>query len=124
MLQKRRRPAASRLVFQFSSPFQCGQIVGRDLQRMVVRVESLFRPAQSRKRDSVERPELGTWSGSFQLRRKKLTSLLEIPLAYVLALKLGAKAGGVYWSILVAETAAGLVGIAMFRRGKWKRIQV
>jgi len=50
--------------------------------------------------------------------------LLEIPLAYVLALKLGAKAGGVYWSILLAETAAGLVGIAMFRRGKWKRIQV
>jgi putative MATE family efflux protein len=50
--------------------------------------------------------------------------LIEIPLAYVLALKLGAKAGGVYWSIHVAETAAGLVGIAMFRRGKWKRIQV
>jgi len=50
--------------------------------------------------------------------------LLEIPLAYVLALKVGAQAGGVYWSILVAETAAGLLGIAMFRRGKWKRIQV
>ena len=50
--------------------------------------------------------------------------LLEIPLAYVLALKLGANASGVYWSILVAETAAGLIGIALFRRGKWKRIQV
>jgi len=50
--------------------------------------------------------------------------LLEIPLAYLLALKLGANASGAYWSILVAETAAGLVGIALFRRGKWKRIQV
>ncbi len=50
--------------------------------------------------------------------------VLEIPLAYVLALKLGANASGVYWSILVAETAAGLIGIALFRRGKWKRIQV
>jgi len=50
--------------------------------------------------------------------------LLEIPLAYVLALKLGANASGVYWSILVAETAAGVFGIVMFRRGKWKRMQV
>ena len=50
--------------------------------------------------------------------------LLEIPLAYLLALKLGANESGVYWSILVAETAAGLLGIALFRRGKWKRIQV
>src|SRR5712671_1361475 len=50
--------------------------------------------------------------------------LLEIPLAYLLALKLGANQSGVYWSILVAETAAGVAGIVMFRRGKWKRMQV
>jgi putative MATE family efflux protein len=49
--------------------------------------------------------------------------LLEIPLAYVLALKLGASQNGVYWSIVVAETAAGIVGIALFRRGKWKQIK-
>lgn len=46
--------------------------------------------------------------------------LLEIPLAYVLALKLGAKQNGVYWSIVVAETIAGVLGIALFRTGKWK----
>lgn len=46
--------------------------------------------------------------------------LLEIPLAYLLALKLGAKQNGVYWSIVVAETLAGVIGIALFRGGKWK----
>jgi putative MATE family efflux protein len=50
--------------------------------------------------------------------------LLEIPLAYVLALKLGADQNGVYWSILVAETVAGVIGILMFRRGKWKQSKV
>src|SRR5882762_2203075 len=50
--------------------------------------------------------------------------LLEIPLAYLLALKLGGNASGVYWSILVAETVAGVLGIVMFRRGKWKQMQV
>jgi Na+-driven multidrug efflux pump len=50
--------------------------------------------------------------------------LLEIPLACVLALKLGAKASGVYWSILVAESVAGVIGIVMFRRGRWKQSKV
>jgi putative MATE family efflux protein len=50
--------------------------------------------------------------------------LLEIPLAWFLALKFGARQAGVYWSILVAETVAGAVGIALFRRGKWKTKQV
>jgi len=50
--------------------------------------------------------------------------LLEIPLAYLLAIKLGAKQSGVYWSIVVAETAAGLVAIWLFRRGRWKQIKV
>jgi len=46
--------------------------------------------------------------------------LLEIPLAYLLALKFGFKQNGVYWSIVVAETLAGVIGIALFRTGKWK----
>ena len=50
--------------------------------------------------------------------------LLEIPLAYLLAMELGARESGVYWSIVVAESMAGLVGIALFRRGKWKEVQV
>ncbi len=50
--------------------------------------------------------------------------VLEIPLAYLLALKLGAGEAGVYWSIVVAESIAGLLAIWLFRRGKWKQMQV
>jgi MATE family, multidrug efflux pump len=46
--------------------------------------------------------------------------LIEIPVAYVFALKLGAGERGVYWSIVIAESIAGLVAIALFRRGKWR----
>lgn len=50
--------------------------------------------------------------------------LLEIPLAYLLAIELGVGERGVYWSIVVAETAAALVAIGLFRRGTWKQVQV
>jgi putative MATE family efflux protein len=50
--------------------------------------------------------------------------LFEIPAAYLLALHLGWKQTGVFWSIVFAESLAGLVGIWLFRRGKWKQVQV
>ena len=50
--------------------------------------------------------------------------LLEIPLAYLLAMRLGAGERGVYWSIVIAEGAAAVVGIALFRRGRWKTVRV
>ena len=50
--------------------------------------------------------------------------LLEIPLAYLLALKLGLRETGVYWSIVIAESTAGIIGIALFRRGCWKQIKI
>ena len=50
--------------------------------------------------------------------------LIEIPLAYVLALKLGARQSGVYWAIVIAETVAGAAAILLFRRGKWKQIKI
>jgi len=50
--------------------------------------------------------------------------LFEIPLAYLLAIKLGAKQTGVFWSIVVAESAAGFVAIWLFRRGKWKETKI
>jgi putative MATE family efflux protein len=50
--------------------------------------------------------------------------LFEIPLAYLLAIVLGAAASGVYWSVVAAETAAGIVGILVFRRGRWKEIRI
>jgi len=46
--------------------------------------------------------------------------LIEIPVAYVLAMKTSVGAHGVYWSIVIAESIAGLVAIHLFRRGKWK----
>jgi hypothetical protein len=30
----------------------------------------------------------------------------------------------VYWSIVIAEGAAAVVGIALFRRGRWKTVRV
>jgi putative MATE family efflux protein len=50
--------------------------------------------------------------------------MIEIPIACLFALKLGAGAHGVYWSIVIAESTAGLVAIALFRRGKWKEREV
>ncbi|MCI0362578.1 MAG: MATE family efflux transporter [Phycisphaerales bacterium] len=50
--------------------------------------------------------------------------LLEIPLAYVLAMTLDLKATGVYWSIVIAESTVGIVGIMLFRRGTWKKTQL
>jgi Na+-driven multidrug efflux pump len=46
--------------------------------------------------------------------------LFEIPLAYMLAIAWGFGEAGVYYSIVAAETMVGLVGVILFRRGKWK----
>ena len=46
--------------------------------------------------------------------------LLEIPLAYFLALRAGWQAKGAYVSIVVAECSIALAGVLLFRRGKWK----
>jgi putative MATE family efflux protein len=50
--------------------------------------------------------------------------LLEIPLAWVLALPMGIKEKGVYMAILIAESIMTIVGIIIFRRGKWKKRKV
>jgi putative MATE family efflux protein len=46
--------------------------------------------------------------------------LLEIPLAYFLAVYSGMKENGVFIAILVAEIAMTLSALYFFRRGKWK----
>jgi putative MATE family efflux protein len=50
--------------------------------------------------------------------------LVEIPLAYFLAIsaRLGVK--GVYISIVIAEAAIAAAGIVLFKRGRWKRQQI
>ncbi|MEM6327751.1 MAG: MATE family efflux transporter [Bacteroidota bacterium] len=46
--------------------------------------------------------------------------MLEIPLAYALALRLGVGEAGPYWAVVVAESAMAVIAIALFRRGRWK----
>jgi putative MATE family efflux protein len=50
--------------------------------------------------------------------------LFQIPLAYVLAKSLSFGPNGVYIAIVVAETAMAIASILLFRRGKWKTIQI
>jgi putative MATE family efflux protein len=46
--------------------------------------------------------------------------LLEIPLAYLLAIPVRFGPTGVYYSIVVAEAAIAVAGVLIFRRGRWK----
>jgi putative MATE family efflux protein len=46
--------------------------------------------------------------------------MLEIPLAYLLALKLGVAENGVFISIIVAETVMTVAAMIIFKKGKWK----
>jgi Na+-driven multidrug efflux pump len=46
--------------------------------------------------------------------------LLEIPLAYLLALPAGLEEKGVYIAILAAETLMTASAVLLFRRGRWK----
>ncbi len=46
--------------------------------------------------------------------------IVQVPAAYVLALTLGMGPSGVFWAVFVSEMLAGIVGVAVFRLGKWK----
>jgi putative MATE family efflux protein len=50
--------------------------------------------------------------------------LLEIPLAYLLAMKAGFEEQGVYMAIVMAESSLTILGVILFRRGKWKTNKV
>lgn len=50
--------------------------------------------------------------------------LFEIPVAYALALPFGFNETGVFIAIVLAESLLGVVGIMLFRRGKWKEREV
>ncbi|MBN1117403.1 MAG: MATE family efflux transporter [Bacteroidales bacterium] len=46
--------------------------------------------------------------------------LIEIPLAALLALKLGMEENGVFYSIFIAESVLCIISVYVFTRGKWK----
>lgn len=50
--------------------------------------------------------------------------VVEIPIAYLLAMSLGMEERGVFYSIVIAESLLGVLAIWLFRRGKWKNKKV
>ena len=50
--------------------------------------------------------------------------LVEIPVAYLLALHWGWGPEGAFWAIAISETLLAIICIVLFRRGKWKLVKV
>ncbi len=50
--------------------------------------------------------------------------LIQIPLAWWLAIGLGWAHSGVFWGVFVSETAVGVFTLWLFTRGRWKQAQV
>jgi putative MATE family efflux protein len=50
--------------------------------------------------------------------------LFQIPLAWVLAMVVGIGPQGVFWAITLSYSLSAVVGLVLFRRGRWKEKQV
>lgn len=50
--------------------------------------------------------------------------ILQIPLAYLMGITLGFGPNGVFWAVAISETVLAIVLIVLFRKGKWKEIQI
>jgi len=50
--------------------------------------------------------------------------LIQIPLAWALALPMGLAHTGVFWGVFVSETSVGLFTLWLFTRGRWKTARV
>ncbi|MEG3192565.1 MATE family efflux transporter [Lysobacter sp. D1-1-M9] len=50
--------------------------------------------------------------------------LIQIPLAWLLAVHLDWQASGVFWGVFVSETSVGLFTLWLFARGGWKTMKV
>jgi putative MATE family efflux protein len=48
----------------------------------------------------------------------------QVPLAYLLAMKLNFGASGAFWAIAIAESGLAVVSILIFRQGKWKLVKI
>ena len=94
--------------------------VFRDIETHLLKFETFSPASAAATLDGAAAQKLNACDAHAQ----RALLLLEIPLAYFLAITLGAKQTGVYWSIVVAESMAGIVAIFLFRRGKWKQIKL
>lgn len=50
--------------------------------------------------------------------------VLQIPMAYLLAMKTSLGINGVFWAVTISESILAVVAVLVFRRGKWKTVQV
>jgi putative MATE family efflux protein len=50
--------------------------------------------------------------------------LIQIPLAWALALPFGWGHSGVFWGVFVSETAVGVFTLWLFSRGRWKTVKL
>ena len=50
--------------------------------------------------------------------------LLEIPLAYALAVSLSWGPEGVFWAVAISESTLAILLILVFRRGRWKLVEI
>jgi putative MATE family efflux protein len=50
--------------------------------------------------------------------------MFQIPLAYILAMKLDFGASGAFWAIAIAESVLAIIAILLFRRGTWKTVKI
>lgn len=50
--------------------------------------------------------------------------VIQIPLAYFLAITLKWGPTGVFWAIPIAESVIALIAVVIFKRGKWKKVKV
>ena len=48
--------------------------------------------------------------------------LVQIPLAYWLATSMFLEQNGAFWAITIAETLITIMGVIVFRSGRWKRM--
>lgn len=44
----------------------------------------------------------------------------QLPLAWLVALRLGVGPEGVFWSFALAYSLSAIIGLYVFRRGRWK----
>lgn len=50
--------------------------------------------------------------------------LIQIPLSYLMSKPMGMGHEGVFWAIMISETAVGLCTLWLFTRGGWKKVKV